>query len=170
MGEGILMAGRGRAAAGSRGTRAGMPVNRASQRIRGVYAEIKKNGYTRTQPFSIGSVGEDVKRFAARKGIALASKDIYVNARFLSHSQRASKGTKRVTKKDIMDFPVTKRKMSKYWDGDAFVFTNGKIKFIVNPNYELKINRKTKVKVCLVTAGTVADPNEFTRLKKYEKV
>jgi hypothetical protein len=170
MGEGILMTGRGRTAAGGRGMRAGMPVNRASQRIKGVYAEIKKNGYTRTQPFSIGSIGEDVKRFAKARGITLASRDIYVNARFLSHSQRPSKGAKRVTKKDITDFPVTKRRMSKYWDGSAFVFTDYKIKFIVNPNYELKINRKTKVKVCLVTAGTVTDPNEFTRLKKYERV
>lgn len=164
------MTGRGRIASGSRGTRSGMPVNRASQRIKAVYAEIKRNGYTKTQPFSIGSIGEDVKRFAKAKGIRLASKEIYVNAKFLSHSQRPSKGAKRVTKKDITDFPVTKRKMSKYWDGRAFIFTNHKIKFIVNPNYELKINRKSKMKVCLVTAGTVTDQNEFSKLRKYEKV
>ena len=147
-----------------------MYANRASQRIKGIFAEIKKNGYTRTQPFSIGSIGEDVKRFAKARGIVLASREIYVNARFLSHSQRESKGPKRVTQKDIINFPVTKRKMDKFWDGEAFVFTDYKKKFIVNPNYEIKINRKIKTKVCLVTAGTVTDPSEFTRLKKYEKI
>ena len=64
--------------------------------------------------------------------------------------------------------------MDLYWDGDGFIYTDYKIKFIVKPNYEIKIKKYSKRhitarKVCLITAGVVTDSNEFKR-REYQKV
>lgn len=59
--------------------------------------------------------------------------------------------------------------MKKFWDGDAFVYTDYKVKFIVKPNYSLKMRNGKKEVVNLVTAGKVTDKKEFL-LTKYEKI
>lgn len=143
--------------------------NKASLRIKAVFAERKRKGYYSTLPFSIGSVGADVERYASSRGIKLASRDIYISQKFFAHSQRSQKGTLRVTQKDIADFPTRKRYMHKYFDGEAFIYTDYKVKFIVYSNYRLKLAKgKTRV-VNLVTAGKVTDVNEFKN-KRYERV
>lgn len=59
--------------------------------------------------------------------------------------------------------------MDLFYDGKSFVYTDYKTKYIIHPNYKMKIDRKKISKVNFVTAGRVADPNEF-KLKKYIKV
>ena len=55
------------------------------------------------------------------------------------------------------------------YDGKCFIYTNGVSKFIVHPNYEIKISRgKVKV-VNFITATKIKDPAEFT-LPKYIKI
>jgi len=143
--------------------------NKASARIKAVFAAQEKSGYYRTPSFRIGSVGADVSRFAASHGIKLASRDIYISQKFFAHSRREQKGTLRVSQKDISDFPARKRYMHKYYDGEIFVYTDYKIKFIVHPNYRLKLPNGKRRVVNLITAGKVTDKNEFKQ-KKYEPI
>ena len=59
--------------------------------------------------------------------------------------------------------------MDLYYDGECFIYTNGRSKFIIHPNHEIKICRgKVKV-VNFITATKVKDPVEFT-IKKYVKI
>jgi len=120
-------------------------------------------------PFKIGKVGKDVEDFAKTNGIHLASKEIYFTRHALSHSQRATKGHKRVSERDLIEFPIKKRYMDKYYDGESFIYTDYKNKFIVHPNHKIKLPSGRKKVVNFVTAGVVTDKNEF-KLKKYKKI
>ena len=66
--------------------------------------------------------------------------------------------------------------MDLFWDGNGFIYTDYHVKFIIKPNYQIKIktNQKGKKhysvrKVCLVTAGTVSSKNDFSD-PKYHKI
>ena len=37
-------------------------------------------------------------------------------------------------------------------DGEAFIYTDGLIKYVIHPNYEIKINRNKSKRVVFVTA------------------
>ena len=81
-----------------------------------------------------------------------------------------------VSAKDFEDFPYKRRHMDLYWDGDGFIYTDNKVKFIVKPNYEIKIKteregkkHETVKRVCLVTAGKVRNKNDFKN-KRYERI
>ncbi len=141
----------------------------AARRINAVLVEIRKNGFSTSPSFSIGGIGADVKRFAKREGITLGSDDIYISRKFLTHAMRASKGRRRVAQKDIIDFPMRKRYMKRYYDGKVFVFTDYRTKFIIRPNYEIKLPNGEKRVANLITAGKVTNREEF-KLKKYRKI
>lgn len=63
--------------------------------------------------------------------------------------------------------------MHKYFDGEAFIFTDYKVKFVVHPNYAMKVKgisgKETIRRINLITAGKVTDANEF-KLSKYKKI
>ena len=109
--------------------------------------------------------------FAQAKGITLASDDLYMSAKQLQHSMRASKGAKGlvVADVDLLNFPKNRFQMDLYYDGECFIYTDGQSKFIVHPNYIMKISRELIAKVNFITATRVKDPAEFT-LPKYKKV
>ena len=70
---------------------------------------------------------------------------------------------------ELINFPTARFKMELYYDKECFIYTNGISKFIVHPNYEIKISRgKVKV-VNFITATKIKDPAEFT-LPKYIKI
>ena len=89
--------------------------------------------------------------------------------KFVAHALRESKGDKRVSIYDIVNFPIAKNKMDKYYDGDSFIFTDYKVKFIIHPNYELKMANGKRFKANIITAGKVTDATEF-ELSKYDKI
>ena len=59
--------------------------------------------------------------------------------------------------------------MDLFFDGEVFIYTDYKTKYIVHPNYELKINRARTKKVNFVTAGKVGSPTDFNS-EKYTKI
>ena len=59
--------------------------------------------------------------------------------------------------------------MELYYDKECFIYTNGISKFIVHPNYEIKISRRKVKVVNFITATKIKDPAEFT-LPKYIKI
>ena len=66
-------------------------------------------------------------------------------------------------------FPQQRFQMDLYYDGECFIYTDGVSKFIVHPNYKMKISRELVAHVNFITATRVKDPAEFT-LPKYRKI
>lgn len=94
-----------------------------------------------------------------------------MSAKQLQHCMRASKGTKGlvVSAEELVRFPKSRFKMDLYYDGECFIYTDEVSKFIIHPNYKMKVNREQVKLVNFITATRVKDPMEFT-LPKYIKV
>lgn len=59
--------------------------------------------------------------------------------------------------------------MDLYFDGECFIYTDGISKYIIHPNYRMKVSRDVVKVVNFVTATKMKDPAEFT-LPKYQKI
>ena len=136
-----------------------------------VLADIRVKGFSTQQPFEIGPVEERMMSFAAMNGITLGCNSLYMSAKQLQHSMRPSKGAKDlvVEEAEVIQFPHSRYAMDLYYDGECFIYTNGRSKFIIHPNYEIKISRDKYKVVNFITATKVKDPAEFT-IKKYIKI
>ena len=139
--------------------------------IESVLTDISQKGYSSVQPFSIGKVEERMMQFANSNAITLASDELYMSAKQIKHSLRESKETKGlvVSKEELINFPSQREKMDLYYDGECFIYTNGISKFIIHPNYKMKISKEIVKKVNFITATKIKDPAEFT-LPKYRKI
>jgi hypothetical protein len=136
-----------------------------------VLSDIHQKGYSSVQPFAIGKVEARMMQFAQTNAITLASDDLYMSAKQLQHCMRASKGAKGlvVDDADLIGFPQNRFQMNLYYDGECFIYTDGTSKFIVHPNYKMKVSRELVANVNFITATRVKDPAEFT-LPKYRKI
>ena len=74
-----------------------------------------------------------------------------------------------VEESELIAFPQERFKMDLYFDGECFIYTNGHSKFIVHPNYKMKISRELVANVNFITATRIKDPAEFT-LPKYQRI
>ncbi len=139
--------------------------------IASVLSDIRIKGYSSVQPFSIGKVEGRMMQFAQANSITLACDELYMSAKQLQHCMRASKATKGlvVTDDDLIGFPQNRFQMNLYYDGECFIYTDGLSKFIIHPNYKMKISRELVTQVNFITATRVKDPAEFT-LPKYQKI
>ena len=140
-------------------------------KIAGVLSDIRQKGYSSVQPFSIGKVEERMAQFTQANSVVLASDELYMSAKQLQHCMRASKGAKGlvVDDADLIGFPKNRFQMDLYYDGECFIYTDGNSKFIVHPNYKMKISRELVAQVNFITATRIKDPAEFT-LPKYRKL
>ena len=145
--------------------------NSIELQIAAVLSDIRQKGYSSMQPFSIGKVEERMMQFAQITGVTLASDDLYMSAKQLQHSMRASKEAKGlvVDDADLIGFSQNRFQMDLYYDGECFIYTDGASKFIVHPNYKMKISREQVAQVNFITATRIKDPAEFT-LPKYRKI
>ena len=136
-----------------------------------ILSDIRQKGFSSMQPFSIGKVEKRMMQFAQANAIILASDELYMSAKQLQHCLRASKATKGlvVTDADLIGLPQNRFQMDLYYDGECFIYTDGQSKFIIHPNYQMKISRELVAKVNFITATKVKDPAEFT-LPKYQKI
>ena len=136
-----------------------------------VLGDIRQKGYSSVRPFSIGKVEVRMQQFAQANAVTLASDELYMSAKQLQHCMRASKATKGlvVADADLIGCPQNRFQMDLYFDGECFIYTDGQSKFIVHPNYKMKISRELVEQVNFITATRVKDPAEFT-LPKYRKI
>jgi hypothetical protein len=109
--------------------------------------------------------------FARSKAVVLASEELYISAKQLQHCMRASKATKGlvVDDADLINFPRNRFQMDLYYDGECFIYTDGTSKFIIHPNYQIKVNRETLKLVNFITATRRTDKKEFNG-KRYIKI
>lgn len=118
--------------------------NSIELQIAAVLSDVRQMGYSSIQPFSIGKIEERMVQFAQITGVTLASDKLYMSAKQLQHSMRASKKAKGlvVDDADLIGFPQNRFQMDLYYDGECFIYTDGTSKFIVHPNYQMKISRR----------------------------
>ena len=145
--------------------------NTIELQIAAVLDDIRQKGYSSVQPFSIGKVEARMSLFAQTNAITLASDELYMSAKQLQHCMRASKATKGlvVTDADLIGFPQNRFQMDLYYDGECFIYTDGQSKFIIHPNYKMKINREEIKLVNFITATRRTDKKEFNG-KRYIKI
>lgn len=157
----------------SGGTRNTKSITNVRQIISSIISDIKSKGFSTITPFVIGQIEERMEKFANKEGIKLGSSDIYMSSSSISHAIRDSKVVKQlsVSETDLQNFPTDRFVMDLYYDLESgnFTYTNGKTKYIINPNYEMKISRKKTKIVSFVTASIVNDKYEF-RMRKYIKI
>jgi hypothetical protein len=136
-----------------------------------VLSDIRQKGYSSVQPFSIGKVEERMELFAQANTVTLASDELYMSAKQLQHSMRASKGAKGlvVDDADLIGFPKNRFQMDIYYDGECFIYTDGTSKFIVHPNYQMKVSREVVKLVNFITATKRTDKKDFNG-KRYIKI
>ena len=136
-----------------------------------VLDEIRQKGYSSVRPFSIGKVEERMILYAQANAITLASDELYMSAKQLQHCMRASKATKGlvVTDAELIDFPQNRFQMELYYDGECFIYTDGLSKFIIHPNYQMKVSREVVKLVNFITATRRTDKKEFNG-KRYIKI
>ena len=139
--------------------------------IRAVLVDIRQKGFSAIQPFSIGEVEQRMKSFAAINNIVLSSDQLYMSAKQLQHCMRASKDAKGlvVSEDELVRFPKTRFRMDLYYDGECFIYTDGVSKFIIHPNYKMKVNRDQIKLVNFITATRRTDKKEFNG-KRYIKI
>ena len=136
-----------------------------------ILSDIRQKGFSSMQPFSIGKVEERMMQFAKANAITLASDELYMSAKQLQHCLRASKATKGlvVTDADLIGLPQNRFQMDLYYDGECFIYTDGQSKFIIHPNYQMKVSREVVKLVNFITATRRTDKKEFNG-KRYIKV
>lgn len=130
-----------------------MAIEASAKRVEEVANVIIKNGYHSSReaqmpPLNIGSVPTVITDYAEKNQIDLDSHDIYVTTKSIEHTFRESKVSKgiAVTVDELVDFVKNRNNYAIYYDpamGD-FIFATSKAKFIVRPNYKLKINKEKK--------------------------
>ena len=140
-------------------------------RIEAVLNDIHQKGFSSIQPFSIGKVEMRMTQYAQANDITLASDDLYMSARQLQHCLRASKSVKGlvVDDTDLINFPQNRFQMDLYYDGECFIYTDGSSKFIIHPNYQMKVSREIVKLVNFITATRRTDKKEFNG-KRYIKI
>lgn len=145
-------------------------VSSAREKIKRILLDLRMQNYSSVKPFSIGYVEERMRVFAKQNSITIAP-SLYMSAHAIAHAKRASKVNRgdAVHDRDLIDFPIERKRMDLYYDGENFVYTNYVNKFIVHPNYNLKIDRRKEKVVNFITASKVTDANEF-RTRKYTKI
>ncbi len=145
--------------------------NTIESQIASVLSDIHQKGYSSVQPFSIGKVEERMVLFAQANAITLASDELYMSAKQLQHCMRASKGAKGlvVDDADLINFPKNRFLMDLYYDGECFIYTDGLSKYIVHPNYQMKLSREIVKLVNFITATKRTDKKEFNG-KRYIKI
>lgn len=145
----------------------------ASQKNADVIDEIERNGHSRAEPFAIGKVEKRMKDFAEKEGITLASSSIYIRPHDIGHALRDDKKAKgiNVSPEELRQFPNNKKRMALYYDkyDNKFIYTNGTTKYIINPDYKIKIRREKIKVVIFLTATKINNMDEFL-LEKYIKV
>lgn len=146
---------------------------RAKENIMAVLSDIKAQGFSQMSPFKIGSVEKRMSDFAKLNGIELGSKDIYMSSSAIAHATRDSKKTKGLTVSDtdLASFPSKRKKMDLYYDSRTgnFTYTDGKSKYVVHPNYEIKMPKRKRKLVNFITASKINSKQEFF-MSKYQKI
>lgn len=155
------------------GTAAVSNPRSAYDKIKKVMQEIKRYGFSRSRPFSVGAVEKRMKDYAKEKNITIASGNLYLSAQSIAHARREGKVSARiaVSEKSLMEFPRKRSHMRLFYDKEkkTFVYVDGRNKFVIHPDYNLKFGKERKDRVVFVTDSKLSSMDEFN-MKKYDEI
>lgn len=165
--ENILKGGSGRA--GTLSANQDNTLETSAKRVEEVANIIIKNGYHSSReaqmpPLNIGPASSVITDYAEKNQIYLDSHDLYITTKGIEHTLRESKVSKgiAVTVDELVDFVKNRNDYAIYYDpamGD-FIFATSKAKFIVRPNYKLKINKEKKSVFNYISATRISNGPE----------
>lgn len=143
----------------------------AADKIRDIYADIHLYGYSQRPAFAFGRIERRMDEHAKANGITLGSRSMYMSPKSLSHARRGNKERAGLALSiaDIAAFPKARRKMDLYFDGESYIYTDYKSKFIIHPNYAIKTGKGKSRKVAFITAGK-ANKTEFNDRRRFAKI
>lgn len=155
-----------------------MTIAEAQSEVIRVATIIQNNGghsskEAQVPPMNIGNIPSSIKDYALRNNIKIESDSMYITTKGIEHSLREKKVERgsAVTKEEIADFIKNKGSMAQFYDknrGD-FVFATETAKFIVTPNYTLKIG-KQKTKVVNYITATRISGNWNDHFSQYDRI
>ena len=145
---------------------------RSSEYIQNVLHDLHTKSYSEQPPMRIANAERRMLDYAHANNIEISDAGLYLTSSAIAHAIRDTKQEKGITvpEKDLVSFPQNYKRMDLYYDTkkETFVYTNNTVKFIVHPNYRIKIKRnKTKV-VNFITASKT-EGKEFKQ-KNYRKI
>lgn len=139
----------------------------SNAKIVSVFNEIRRDGFSKREPFGVGNVEKRMKDFARAEGITLAPGALYVSPSSLAHATRGSKMRSGIslTEKELAEFPKRRKRMDLFYDTDAGLFfyvdKGARAKYVIHPSYEIKIKKKRTRKVNFVTASRLKSVDNF---------
>ena len=146
----------------------------AQDTIKKVLKDLRTKGKSEQHPFPIGKIEDEMKLFSKQNGITLHSNEIYMSVKSLKHGIRDSKRRdgKDVPESQLISFPRSRRNMSIFYDGEAFIYVDfkKKAKYVIKPNYELKIDRKKTKVVNYVTSSKLGPIESFADATRFKRV
>ena len=148
-------------------------VLQASQNIANALQEFEQKGYITSKPILVGFVEDEVLDYSKKIGNPLHNRTMYFTGKSLVHARRVSKTNAdiAVSPADFETFPSTKSSMRIYYDTETkrYTYTDGKNKFILEPNVPIKMCDGKILVVSLVTATKMRATDEFN-MQKYVKL
>lgn len=146
-------------------------------KIRGVFDDIRKQGYSRIKPFSVGQVEKRMRDYAKRESVEIAGGGLYMSSNSMAHAMRDSKKRDGVaiTEDELAAFPAKRKNMDLYYDKKAnlFIYLDepNMAKYVIHPAYTLQIDRKNQKRVNFITASRMSSIENFKRDRnRYDRV
>lgn len=141
-------------------------IESAVKQVEEVANIIVKNGYhssseAQMPPLNIGAVPSLIVEYATQNQISLGSSDLYITTKGIEHTIRESKVAKgiNIAVSELIDFVKNRDNYTIYFDsamGD-FIFATSKAKFIVRPNYKMKIGKEKRVVFNYISATRISN-------------
>lgn len=148
-------------------------VLQASKKIANALQEFEQKGYITSKPILVGFVEDEVFEYSKKIRNPLQNRTMYFTGKSLVHARRVSKTNAdiAVSPADFETFPCTKSSMHIYYDTETkrYTYTDGKNKFILEPNVPIKMCDGKILVVSLVTATKMRATDEFN-MQKYVKL
>ena len=141
-------------------------------KILSVFEEIDHNGFSSRPPFCIGGRDKRIVLFSVENGVKVAPGGLYTNAKALAHMTRAIKQKNGIAASNqaISYFPIRRKTMDLYFDKYANLFVyvdeSSKTKYVVHPNYKLRIRKKNVCKQFFLTTSRLKSTENFTNDKR----
>lgn len=152
------------------GVRGGIPLKTPALKIAITIKSLDDGKRASAVPFTIGDVENRMKKFAEENNIELASDKLSMSPRQIQHALRDTKNEvgKTVTERELISMPSRISSMQLYHDTQKnnFVYTDGKAKYVIHPNYAVKKNGRH---VNFITASRITSSQEFSK-RNYTKI
>lgn len=145
-------------------------ILQASQNLANALQEFEQKGYITSKPILVGFVEDEVFEYSKKIGNPLQNRTMFFTGKSLVHARRISKTNAdiAVSPVDFETFPYTKSSMRIYYDTETkrYTYTDGKNKFILEPNVPIKMCDGKILVVSLITATKMRATDEFN-MQKY---